>query len=185
MRASAVHSRTEASRVLGADATSKSALHLGEKGSTTKNVFISGGWFLLNLGTLGSKTACLKSARQWPTAWERRAAMGVRRRGDAGGASADSPSDHESGSEHEESGAEDELGGQEDPETERTVRGYGIGKENMLFRRLMVEDGEPAGPSSRAPILSTRPTRACIVTTASSASCLRKEIRRRSTAQTR
>ena len=141
--------------------------------------------FLLNLGTLGSKTACLKSARQWPTAWERRAAMGVRRRGDAGGASADSPSDHESGSEHEESGAEDELGGQEDPETERTVRGYGIGKENMLFRRLMVEDGEPAGPSSRAPILSTRPTRACIVTTASSASCLRKEIRRRSTAQTR
>ena len=141
--------------------------------------------FLLNPGTLGSKTACLKSARQWPTAWERRAAMGVRRRGDAGGASADSPSDHESGSEHEESGAEDELGGQEDPETERTVRGYGIGKENMLFRRLMVEDGEPAGPSSRAPILSTRPTRACIVTTASSASCLRKEIRRRSTAQTR
>ena len=141
--------------------------------------------FLLNPGTLGSKTACLKSARQWPTAWERRAAIGVRRRGDAGGASADSPSDHESSSEHEESGAEDELGGQEDPETERTGRGYGVGKENMLFRRLMVEDGEPAGPSSRAPILSTRPTRACIVTTASSASCLRKKIRRRSTAQTR
>ena len=109
----------------------------------------------------------------------------VRTRAGAGGASAGSPRVHESGSEHEDSDAEDELGGQEDPETERTVRGYGIGKEYMLFRRLMVEDGEPAGPSSRAPILSTRPTRACIVTTASSASCLRKKIRRRSTAQTR
>ena len=109
----------------------------------------------------------------------------ARTRAGAGGASADSPRDHESGSEHEDSGAEDEVGGEEDPETERTVRGYGIGKEYMLFRRLMVEDGEPAGQLPRAPTPSTRPTRACIVTTASSASCLRKEIRRRSTAQTR
>ncbi|MGB1598700.1 MAG: hypothetical protein ACPIOQ_38470, partial [Promethearchaeia archaeon] len=62
-----------------------------------------------------------------------------------------------------------------DEDTARTLSGYAV----------VVEDGEPAGPSSRAPILSTRPTRACIVTTASSASCLRKEIRRRSTAQTR
>ena len=68
----------------------------------------------------------------------------ARTRAGAGGASADSPRDHESGSEHEDSGAEDDLDGEEHPETERTVRGYGIGKENMLFRRLMVEDGEPA-----------------------------------------
>merc|ERR1712216_549884 len=68
------------------------------------------------------------------------------------------PRDHESGSEHEHSDTEDELGGQEDPETERTVRGYGVGKEYMLFRRLMVEDGEPAGQLPRAPTPSTRPT---------------------------
>ena len=74
--------------------------------------------------------------------------MGVRRRGDAGGASADSPSDHESSSEHEESGAEDELGGQEDPETERTVRGYGIGKEHI--RRLLY----PAVIAARSSICS-------------------------------
>ncbi|MGB1603888.1 MAG: hypothetical protein ACPIOQ_64750, partial [Promethearchaeia archaeon] len=68
----------------------------------------------------------------------------VRTRAGAGGASADSPRDHESGSEHEDSGAEDDLDGEEHPETERTVRGYGIGKEYMLFRCLMAEDGEPA-----------------------------------------